>query len=169
MLHGRKDHQLKIRGYRIELGEIDNALAAIPEIRQAAALDYRDEAGRAARCRVRRVPRRRVAERRRDRRRAVRHAAGLHGARHLRGARRAAPERQRQDRPQGAAAAGPRATRRHGTRADAARTPTDETLLCRIWGEALGIPSPGIHDNLFALGGDSILSMRIVSLAAKAG
>ena len=47
------------------------------------------------------------------------------------------------------------------------RTPT-ETLLCRIWGEALGIPSPGIHDNLFALGGDSILSMRIVSLAAKA-
>ncbi|MFP3519350.1 phosphopantetheine-binding protein, partial [Pseudomonas sp. SIMBA_077] len=48
------------------------------------------------------------------------------------------------------------------------RTPT-ETLLCRLWGEALGIPAPGIHDNFFALGGDSILSMRIVSLAAKAG
>ncbi|MCW1886943.1 amino acid adenylation domain-containing protein [Luteolibacter flavescens] len=32
---GRRDHQVKIRGFRIELGEIETALASHPEVRQA--------------------------------------------------------------------------------------------------------------------------------------
>ena len=38
-----------------------------------------------------------------------------------------------------------------------------------IWAEVLGLGRVGIHDNYFALGGDSILSMQIVSKARTAG
>ncbi|MFM0286806.1 amino acid adenylation domain-containing protein [Paraburkholderia megapolitana] len=168
LLHGRKDHQLKIRGYRIELGEIDNALAAIPAIRQAAALDYRDAGGRAALCAYV----------------AFREGASLSDAEIAAALSTTLPDYMVPgiyvvldslplssngkidrkslpplDRSTLAAAGAEPTLPRNAT----------ETLLCRIWGEALGIPSPGIHDNIFALGGDSILSMRIVSLAAKAG
>lgn len=40
-----------------------------------------------------------------------------------------------------------------------------EMLLAGIWKEILGIDSVGIHDNFFSLGGDSILSIQVVSKA----
>jgi non-ribosomal peptide synthase protein (TIGR01720 family) len=48
------------------------------------------------------------------------------------------------------------------------RTPAEETLA-RVWCEVLGLEQVGIHDNFFVLGGDSILSIQIVSRAARAG
>ncbi|QKV91249.1 non-ribosomal peptide synthase/polyketide synthase [Streptomyces sp. NA02950] len=50
----------------------------------------------------------------------------------------------------------------------APRTPA-ETELARIWSEVLGTPRVGVEDNFFALGGDSILSIQIVSRARQAG
>jgi len=50
----------------------------------------------------------------------------------------------------------------------APRTPT-ETLLATIWQEVLGLPQVGVQDNFFSLGGDSILSIQIVSRANRAG
>jgi amino acid adenylation domain-containing protein/non-ribosomal peptide synthase protein (TIGR01720 family) len=47
-------------------------------------------------------------------------------------------------------------------------TPAEQTLA-RIWREVLGLEQVGIHDNFFVLGGDSILSIQIVSRAARAG
>ncbi len=44
-----------------------------------------------------------------------------------------------------------------------------EAVLCRVWAEVLGIEKVGINDNFFALGGDSILSLRAVALAGEAG
>jgi len=44
-----------------------------------------------------------------------------------------------------------------------------EQLLAVIWKDVLGVERPGIHDNFFALGGDSIVSMQIASRAARAG
>jgi amino acid adenylation domain-containing protein/non-ribosomal peptide synthase protein (TIGR01720 family) len=41
--------------------------------------------------------------------------------------------------------------------------------LARIWGEVLGIARVGDEDDFFALGGDSILSLQIVSRALAAG
>ncbi|MFG2847018.1 amino acid adenylation domain-containing protein [Kitasatospora sp. NPDC048296] len=41
--------------------------------------------------------------------------------------------------------------------------------LRRIWAEALGVPDVGLDDNFFALGGDSILAIRVVSAAKAQG
>src|SRR5262249_43329732 len=45
----------------------------------------------------------------------------------------------------------------------------NEEILARIWAEVLGLERVGRSDNFFALGGDSILSIRIVSRAQQAG
>ncbi len=50
----------------------------------------------------------------------------------------------------------------------APRTPT-ETLLATIWQDVLGLAQVGVQDNFFSLGGDSILSIQIVSRANRAG
>ncbi|HKH43736.1 MAG TPA: amino acid adenylation domain-containing protein, partial [Thermoanaerobaculia bacterium] len=44
-----------------------------------------------------------------------------------------------------------------------------EELLAGIWAEILGLPRVGVHDNFFRLGGDSILSIRVVARARQAG
>ncbi|MCA1706316.1 MAG: amino acid adenylation domain-containing protein, partial [Actinobacteria bacterium] len=44
-----------------------------------------------------------------------------------------------------------------------------EAILARIWGEVLGLTQVGIHSNFFELGGDSILSIRVVARAAEEG
>ncbi len=56
------------------------------------------------------------------------------------------------------------------TRVDGAqpRQPAEE-LLAGIWCEVLGLPEVGLEDNFFALGGDSILSIQVVSRARQAG
>ncbi|MFJ8663641.1 amino acid adenylation domain-containing protein [Streptomyces sp. NPDC093795] len=46
-------------------------------------------------------------------------------------------------------------------------TPT-ETVLAGIWAELLGLENPGVHDNFFRIGGDSIGSVRMLSRAADA-
>ena len=50
----------------------------------------------------------------------------------------------------------------------APRTPQEE-LLCALFGELLGMARVGIDDSFFALGGDSIMSVQLVSRARKAG
>jgi amino acid adenylation domain-containing protein len=48
-----------------------------------------------------------------------------------------------------------------GTQHVAPRTPT-ESRLATIWADALGIASPGIHDDFFDLGGHSLTAAQIV-------
>jgi aryl carrier-like protein len=50
----------------------------------------------------------------------------------------------------------------------ASTNPTEETL-CRLFGEILNLPHIGLDDNFFALGGDSIVAIQLVSRARKAG
>jgi amino acid adenylation domain-containing protein/non-ribosomal peptide synthase protein (TIGR01720 family) len=44
-----------------------------------------------------------------------------------------------------------------------------EKELARIWQEVLGRKDIGIHDNFFAMGGDSILAIQVVARARNAG
>ncbi|MER3374114.1 MAG: phosphopantetheine-binding protein, partial [Allomuricauda sp.] len=37
-----------------------------------------------------------------------------------------------------------------------------ESVLAGIWGDLLGVDRVGIHDNFFALGGDSLLTMKLI-------
>ena len=48
------------------------------------------------------------------------------------------------------------------------RTPAEEAL-CALYAEVLGLERVGIDDSFFALGGDSILSIRLVSRARQQG
>ena len=50
----------------------------------------------------------------------------------------------------------------------APRTPTEETLA-QIWSAVLGIDKVGIHEHFFELGGDSILSIQVISRCRQAG
>src|SRR5207245_6600744 len=50
----------------------------------------------------------------------------------------------------------------------APRTSIEQTLMS-IWSQVLRLPQVGIHDNFFALGGDSILSLSLVAQARQAG
>ncbi|WP_273941667.1 non-ribosomal peptide synthetase [Kutzneria chonburiensis] len=45
----------------------------------------------------------------------------------------------------------------------------NERILAGIWADALGVERVGVTDNFFALGGDSILSIQVVSRARAAG
>jgi aspartate racemase len=44
-----------------------------------------------------------------------------------------------------------------------------EELLCTLFAEVLGLPRVGADDSFFALGGDSIMSLQLVSRARRAG
>ncbi|MFC5288832.1 non-ribosomal peptide synthase/polyketide synthase [Actinokineospora guangxiensis] len=157
---GRVDDQVKIRGFRIEPGEVEAALAAHPAVTHAVVI-------------VR-------AEGRSKRLVAYAVAEGVDGAAlkaHLaeqlpdymvpsvvvplaefpltpngKVDRKALPEPAAEAR---AARTAPR------TRA--------ETTLAQVWAGVLGVEQVGVEEDFFALGGDSILSIQVVSRARAQG
>jgi amino acid adenylation domain-containing protein/non-ribosomal peptide synthase protein (TIGR01720 family) len=44
-----------------------------------------------------------------------------------------------------------------------------ETILAEVWSRVLGVGTVGVHDNFFALGGDSILTLQVVAGARARG
>ncbi|ODU06955.1 MAG: hypothetical protein ABS81_03060 [Pseudonocardia sp. SCN 72-86] len=156
---GRTDDQVKIRGFRVETGEVEAALAALPDV-SAAAVTARTDGG------ITRLvgyvtgpvdgP-------------ALREAASAVLPSHMVPAavvvldafprtpsgkvdRRALPV------PDFAPAAPSRAPEG-----------ATETLLAELIAQVLGLPSVGVDDDFFAMGGDSIVSIQLVSRARSAG
>ncbi|QLF91917.1 non-ribosomal peptide synthase/polyketide synthase [Pseudomonas sp. ABC1] len=164
---GRIDHQVKVRGFRIELGEIEASLLQNPQVRETVvvALDgpsgkqlvgyvtaEGDELDEATLCES---LRQHLAER------LPEHMVPAHVlvlaqfplTSNGKLDRKALPEpdlsmaRQQYQAPRNSA----------------------EQTLASIWQGVLGVAAVGIDDNFFALGGDSILSIQVVSRARQAG
>ncbi|MFJ4323024.1 non-ribosomal peptide synthase/polyketide synthase [Streptomyces tricolor] len=163
---GRADDQIKIRGFRVEPAEIEARLTAHPGIAEAVVSLYEDAGRKRLAAHV--VPAAGAA---------VPSAAGLRD--HLAAglpdymlpaAFVTVPElpltangkvdRRRLPAPDWSA--GGERTHR------APRTETERTLA-GIWAELLGVERVGVDDNFFMLGGDSILSIQVVSRARAAG
>ncbi|WUC83951.1 non-ribosomal peptide synthetase [Streptomyces sp. NBC_00536] len=164
---GRTDGQVKIRGFRVETGEIEAALVAHPAVGDAAVVARNDgePAGSGRTVLVAHV--------------VPAAGAPAPGADELRAHLAASlPEHMlpaaftsltalpltangKVDR---AALPAPEAQRRlaTGTAYEAPATVTEE-VLAETWAELLGVERVGVHDNFFALGGDSLLALRTAS------
>jgi amino acid adenylation domain-containing protein/non-ribosomal peptide synthase protein (TIGR01720 family) len=171
-LLGRADDQVKIRGHRIEPGEVEAVLAEHPavarcavaarrsgrEARLAAWVVYGAAAGESAPdlAELRRFLEGRLPEAMIPASFTVLESLPLtpHGKVDRRGLLERAPEPSFEAAPAQARAA--------------PRTPAEE-ILAGVWAEVLERERIGIHDGFFDLGGDSILSIQIVSRAARAG
>ncbi|MGW1973964.1 amino acid adenylation domain-containing protein [Streptomyces sp. NPDC001889] len=155
---GRADDQVKIRGFRIEPGEIESALTALAGVGSAAVVVREDTPG------VRRL---------------VAYTTGAAEPEAVRAELAATlPEYMvpaavvvldalplnvngKLDR-----GALPAPVLGGGEVSRAPRGPVEETL-CRVFAEVLGLASAGADDDFFALGGDSIVSIQLVSRARK--
>ncbi|MFE7585983.1 amino acid adenylation domain-containing protein [Streptomyces gardneri] len=165
---GRADGQLKIRGHRIEPGEIESALMACPGIAQAAVLAREDHRG------VKRLVAYLVAEASGPVAEAAVAAARAHvtdalpdhmvpsAVVVLDGPLPLTPNGKLDSK----ALPEPRWTAMTG--ADTPGTPA-ETALAALFAEVLGLPSVGVHDSFFELGGDSIVAIQLVNRAREAG
>ncbi|MFD2474610.1 amino acid adenylation domain-containing protein [Amycolatopsis silviterrae] len=157
---GRADHQVKVRGFRIELGEVEAVLSGCPGVRRVAVLALPDARG-AKRLVAYVVGEADFAD--------VRAAALTKLPDHMVPAvfvalpelpltsqgkldRRALPA------PPEPAAAG-----------DLTGASETERVLAEIVADVLRLPSIGLDDDYFALGGDSILSIQVSGRARAAG
>ncbi|HEV7667231.1 MAG TPA: amino acid adenylation domain-containing protein [Thermoanaerobaculia bacterium] len=165
---GRRDFQVKLRGYRIEPGEIEAVLAGHPAVSAAVVRVRQDDA---------------------TGRRLVAYCVAADGkeaptVRNLRAfARQRLPEPMvpaafvvldrlpltdhgKLDR---AALPAPGPERPDQETAYVAPRTESEEVLAHIWAQVLGLDRVGVTDNFFALGGDSMLSLRVHAFAAERG
>ncbi|MCV7071093.1 amino acid adenylation domain-containing protein [Mycobacterium rufum] len=157
---GRADDQVKIRGYRIELGEVQAALAALDGVRAAAVIARQDQPG------------------------TSRLVGYITGTADPAAARRALAETLPPYLVPAAVVGVDELPLTVGGKLDVRalpapvleavdeyRAPTDavEEVLAGIFAQVLGRDRVGVDDSFFDLGGDSILSMQVVSQARAAG
>ncbi|HSF43443.1 MAG TPA: amino acid adenylation domain-containing protein [Thermoanaerobaculia bacterium] len=161
---GRIDHQVKLKGVRIELGEIESALLSHPQVREAAVVLREDRgvrrlvgyvapataatAGEVRRFLLERLPEAMVPAR-------------FVGLDTLPLSPNGKLDRKALPAPDPAAALSE-------TEYVPPATPMEE-ILAEAWAESLGVSRVGARDNFFALGGDSILSLRVVSRLRERG
>jgi len=162
---GRIDHQVKIRGFRIELGEIQTVLSLHPAVREALVLVRENSPGNKSLVAYVASPGQ-PAPSVDDLRQ---HLLAKLPDYMVPGAfvmlerfpltangkvdRKALPE--------------PETARADLAESYVAPRTQVEEALCAIWAQVLDVPRVGIHDNFFALGGDSILSIQVLTLAQK--
>ncbi|HLM54865.1 MAG TPA: amino acid adenylation domain-containing protein, partial [Pyrinomonadaceae bacterium] len=169
---GRRDEQVKVRGYRVELGEIEQQLASVEWVKAAAAVAREDEP---------------------DRKRLVAYVVTESGAGVGRGEADVAGELRQalaarlpeymvpsafvaldslpltpNGKVDRKALPAPDSEQAHPAVYVAPRNAV-ERAICEIWQEVLRRERVGIEDNFFTLGGDSILSIRVVSLLKGRG
>jgi amino acid adenylation domain-containing protein/non-ribosomal peptide synthase protein (TIGR01720 family) len=164
---GRIDAQVKVRGYRIELGEIESALSLHPALRGVAVLCREDRPGEKRLVAY-------VASDEKDSLAPAELKAFL-GARlpdYMVPAvfvlldRLPLNANGKIDRP---ALPAPESGEGEREAQYAAPSTPAELAFAAIWAGLLRLDKVGVHDNFFEVGGDSILSIQIVSRAQRAG
>ncbi|MEV4441998.1 amino acid adenylation domain-containing protein, partial [Streptomyces sp. NPDC049577] len=162
---GRADDQIKIRGFRVEPGEIEAALARHPAVAQCCVTAREDRPG-VKRLAAYVVPPAGTAAPAAEELRA--HLAPLLAEYQIPAAFVPLPALPltRNGKVDRRALPAPRFAVAGDGRPPA--TPREE-LLCALFGEVLGVEGIGADESFFALGGDSILSVRLVTRARKAG
>ncbi|CAB3754979.1 non-ribosomal peptide synthetase [Burkholderia paludis] len=159
---GRRDDQVKIRGYRVEPEEVGACLRALPGVRDGVVIAREDETGRVQLH-------------------AFATGAGLRGDALRAALAQTLPDALVPDTftvldalpltPNGKIdrrALTPAGDAADGRARVAPRNDAEATLL-GIWQAALGRDDIGVTDNFFEIGGDSILSLRIIAKARQAG
>lgn len=166
---GRADDQLKVRGFRIEPLALERTLMEHPAVHDAAVLAVRDGAGElrliayVARNRGTPVDVAELRSRMRDRWPAPMVPSEIVLMDSL--------PRNNSDKIDRAALLPPvrdPAPTRKAREVDAPTSPVEE-LLASIWAGALGRDRVGINDDFFDLGGHSLLTLKIIDRAARAG
>ncbi|WP_268870506.1 non-ribosomal peptide synthetase [Methylocaldum szegediense] len=163
---GRIDHQVKIRGFRIELGEIEARLRQHPAINDAVVAvrgENADERQIVAYWTSAREPAP-PAEALQTFLKEVLPAYMIPAA-FMRLDRFPVTANGKLDR---RALPVPDLGQQLADQYVAPRNPAEE-CLANIWADLLGIERIGIHDNFFALGGDSIRAIQVASRAHRAG
>ncbi|MCP2280444.1 amino acid adenylation domain-containing protein [Nocardia amikacinitolerans] len=160
---GRADTQVKVRGFRIELGEVDAVLGGHDDVEFAVTVGRKLASGSTALVSyVLAAPGRTV-----DTARLTEHAATILPAHMVPSAivvldefplttngkldRKALPEPVFETTP---------------TRAPSSLV---EARLAELFAQVLGVATVGVNDSFFAIGGDSIMSIQLVSRAKAAG
>lgn len=163
---GRLDHQVKIRGFRVELGEIETALLSHVAVRSCVVIAREDRPGE------KRLVAYVVPNETEGSMSALRAHLGAKLPDYMipsvfvfLDAMPLTPNG-KVDRKALPAPEFDRAAL--SMRFVAARTRI-ERILTSIWSDVLGLDTIGIHDNFFELGGNSLLGIRLISRAAKAG
>src|SRR5262245_56074147 len=176
MFVGRRDDQVKIRGFRIELGEIESQLAGLPGVK-AAVVMAREAATGEKRLVAYVAPSGYPADEESQAEISPGLIAGYREALAARLPDYMAPaqfvlleslpltlngkvDRKALPAPEG-----------RDARESVYVAPRNEIerALCEVWQEALRQDRIGIRDNFFSLGGDSILSIRVVSMLKRRG
>ncbi|MEV5576836.1 amino acid adenylation domain-containing protein [Spirillospora sp. NPDC052269] len=152
---GRVDDQVKIRGFRIEPAEIEAVLTSHPEIAQATVVAREDRliaylVGTVDETRMREFAARWLPDYMLPAAMVVLDELPLTANGKVDRTALPAPDFR---------------ARTSGRRP---RSPQEE-ILCRLFAEVLGLDQVSIDDGFFELGGDSIMSLQVVSRAHKAG
>lgn len=163
---GRADFQVKVNGFRVELGEIEGAIQALPGVK-AALVDGQDQADRKGKFLVAYV----VSDTALD---AAQMRAALQDRLPYYMIPRVFVPLERIP-----LSANGKVDRKALPRPDVAQMPGElpyvaprtaiEATLVDIWQAVLKHEPIGIHDNFYALGGDSLLSVQIGIKAREAG
>ncbi|CAL9366395.1 D-alanine--D-alanyl carrier protein ligase [Streptomyces sp. enrichment culture] len=164
---GRADQQVKIRGFRVEPGEVEAAVRALPGVRRAAVVARQDGT----------APRRLVAY--------AEPEPGGDGVPDPAALRLALAERLPAPLVPAAVVVLPALPLTPSGKLDRRALPAPdftagastfapprtepEKALCGLFAEVLGAERVGVHDDFFALGGDSIVSVRLADRARRAG
>ena len=166
---GRFDEQRKVRGVRVEPGELEAALRAQPEVLDAAVVVRGDERAPTLAAYVASPCAAGDAGLRRELSRSLRERlASILPRSFLPDTVTVVPALPLTASGKIDRGALPQPERGAPEGASAPESP-EHRLLARIWSEVLGVEPVGIHDNLFDLGGNSLLVFQITTRAAQSG